>query len=183
MADVSRVVSPRTKKQISDTADHLRRILRLSPFARVQMMPLLEHVLPEVLDHYHFDVVPDSLMKGIEGTTDIVLPIIRLANQTYERLRRSDPDARFTAAHELGHLVFHSGAHVRYARRTKYDCSSDPEWQADRFADNFLVPIQAIVSGTAKPEAIASHFGVPIEVARRRSWAVQSIRKNKGSVK
>lgn len=178
MADISKAVMPRTKAQIYDAANRLRRALCLGPAERVQMVPLLEHVLPEVLDDYLFEVVPDDMMAGIEGTTDISLPIIRLADRTYARLMRSDPDARYTAAHELGHLVFHSGAHVQYARRSTFDCRTDPEWQADRFADAFLMPLQAVLQ-CSSVEQIAMKFDVPFDAAKRRYWDAQTARKSR----
>jgi len=184
MADICKAVLPRTKAQIFDAADRLRVALRLNPSQRVQMVPLLEHVLPEVLEDYLFEVVPDDMMAGIEGTTDISLPIIRLADRTYTKLLRSDPDARYTAAHELGHLVFHSGAHVQYARRSGFDCRTDPEWQADRFADGFLMPLAAVLQ-CRSVEQVAAKFDVPFDAARRQYWVAQTVRKvrkNKGSI-
>lgn len=48
--------------------------------------------------------------------------------------------ARFTLAHELGHLVLHEGPALhRQTAMIKHKVFEDSEWQADYFAE-FLMP-------------------------------------------
>ena len=60
-----------------------------------------------------------------------------------ERVTAHDGRCRFTCAHELGHLLLHRGVSSVF-RETRLDAafSADVyEWQADRFAAAFLMPL------------------------------------------
>lgn len=140
MDDRGRVVQARTAREVEVLANDIRRALGLEAESRVAMLPLLELALPELIDGYEFRVVEDWALGGAEAVTDSHRPIIAMTNRTYQALRRSEPRARMTAAHELGHLMMHCGTPTYYAFGREEDPLTCPERQANNFAAAFLMP-------------------------------------------
>ena len=175
MGSYFRAVKPMSATGIEAAAIQLRRILNIEPDARVQMVQLLENVLPEVLPDYLFHVMPDEEMPGMDGVTAIGTFTVCLSEHTYVDLCVGEPEARLVSAHELGHLVLHSQQHPALARRSFDDERVDPEWQADRFADFWLMPRAGVVRCKSAVE-LASRFSVPLEAAQRRFDEVVSIK-------
>ena len=82
-------------------------------------------------------------MPDVEALTNPDAMTIILRADTYDALCDvSDPKhcrARFTVAHEIGHLILHEGfALARGAVRHKH--YEDSEWQADTFSAELLMP-------------------------------------------
>ena len=176
-------VESRSRDQIERLAAAVRQVFRLGSEERVAMLPLLEIAMPELLPDYEFMIVPDEMIRGKEAVTDLGSPIIRFSEHAYEELRKGDARARFTAAHELGHLLMHSSSRVHYARSIAYDRSSDPEWQANAFAAALLMPEQMFRQMKNTEEAMAT-FGVGYKAANfrasvlRHRWGKKKERKN-----
>lgn len=142
------------------------------------MVNLIETVLDEVLPDYMFCVLPDEEMPGMDGVTAIGSFTICLSEHTYIELCQGNPEARMVAAHELGHLILHSHQQPALARRSFNDDSVDPEWQADRFAEFWLMPTAGVAQCTSVDE-VARRFTVPIGVAHRR---FDHVRKDQGEL-
>lgn len=166
--DNGRIVQPRTKREIEALAANVREVLGLSSDGRVSMLPILEHVLYEVIEDYDFRVCEDREMGKMEGLTDDRKPIIYLKNSTYKALERADPRARMTGAHEFAHLLMHCGMPTYRAFSTEYDPLYDPERQANVFAAAFLMPADAFCRCRTVREAMAK-FGVSQDAALCRA--------------
>lgn len=188
-----RIVAPRSKRQVEAIAEQVRIDLDLDLDGRVSMIPILEEVLYEVIPEYGFHVEEDKVMGRLEGLTDTHRPIIKLRNSVYQALERSDGRARFTAAHEFGHLVLHCGLPTYRAFSDEYQPLYDPERQANIFAAAFLMPAKAFRRCRTIKEAM-SRFGVSKDAAMCRARnlrhnfdlprrAILSVRTNKGSSK
>lgn len=167
MPETYRFVQRRDRKSIAELAEAVRKALHLG-LGRVNMLVLLELTLPDIFEGYQFLVVPDEDMPGAEGLTDLKVPTIRLPDSVYSALEAGETRARYTAAHELGHLLMHSSSHVRYARADSIDRHQDPEWQADVFAAEFLMPEPLFRQVRSVEEAMAK-FGVGFMAANRRA--------------
>lgn len=139
MKNTSKVARPRTRDQLEEIAWRARGDLGLRPFERVPVLPLIEWVLPKLIDGFDYEVVENSKLGKAEATTSADRPLIRLSESTYSALERDNPRARMTAIHEIGHLLLHTNQ-TAYAFQRKYHKHSDPEWQADVFAGAFLMP-------------------------------------------
>lgn len=167
MPDTNRFVEKRSAEEIADLANMVREALQLGQ-ERVAMAPLLELALPEIIDDYELLILPDEQLGTAEGLTDLIKPIICLPERTYSALLAAEPRARFTAAHELGHLLMHTSSHVHYARAEHSDPNSNPEWQANVFASAFLMPETAFRQCRTAQEAM-QRFGVSFSAVRRRA--------------
>jgi Zn-dependent peptidase ImmA (M78 family) len=163
-----RIVPPLSAREVEQIASEVRADLGLDPDDRVSMTPLLEQVLYDVIDDYEFQVAEDAEMGDMDGLTDTRRPVITLKNSVYHALQRADSRARFTAAHEFGHLVLHCRAPIGYASTTKRDPLRDPERQADIFAAAFLMPAEAFRRCRTVSE-VRRKFGVSKDAALCRA--------------
>lgn len=160
-------VQPLGAKEIERYADALREAFGLG-VKDVQMINLVEVVLPEVLPGYQFEVLPDENMPNMAGFTKVNGERqIYLSDSTYEALYNGDPEARHVAAHEFGHLMLHSHQTPVMAKRTGNDDRVDPEMQADRFADCWLAPSEG-VRKCRSPQHVAAKYNITDELAERR---------------
>lgn len=166
--DNGRIVQARTAREVEELAANTREALGLSATGRVAMLPLLEHVLYEVLDEYDFRVEEDRSMGSLEGLTDDQHPIIYLKSSVYNALERGDGRARMTAAHEFGHLLMHCRMPTYRAFSDRYEPLYDPERQANIFAAAFLMPREAFVRCRTVREAMKT-FGVSRDAANCRA--------------
>ena len=135
---------------------------------RLAMQPVLEFALDDMVDGAYYAIDDDHNLQGAEGRTDWHQPVITLAASTYANLRRGDPRARMTVAHELGHLLMHSRAPVYHYRTRAFDKRVNPEWQADYFAAALLMPAYAMRSMKTVKQVMKG-FGVSRGAAIHRS--------------
>jgi IrrE N-terminal-like domain len=85
-------------------------------------------------------------------------------------LLSDDPDANYIAGHELGHIVLHNHDAQPYSGVKKGWIDFEQhsaEWQANKFADYFLVTDQELLRFIS-PDVIAKFCKVPLAVAERR---------------
>lgn len=162
-----RIALPLTREEIEELAWQTRAALGLGPFERVPVANVLEHVLPELIEDYEFRVEESRELAGAEAVTDAFRPVITFGLAAYNRLERDQPRARMTGAHELGHLLLHTGR-TGYAFLRRRDSRLDPEWQADIFAEAFLMPECAFRRVRSITEAMKV-FGVSKDAAWYRA--------------
>lgn len=168
-----RAVQMMTENEIENVAQHIKRIVGLDQTSRIAMIQFIER-MEDWLEDYIFGVLPDEDMPEMAGYTGLDQYEICLSNSTYVALSEGDPQARFTTAHELGHLMLHSKSPTAYARRSGYHRHVDPEWQADHFADVFLMPREGVLSCKDARE-VADRFSVPLDRAELRFQEVTKI--------
>ena len=84
----------------------------------------------------------------------------------------AEPESRYILGHEIGHLVLHSHYDSAFSRDPALQLApfldeESTEWQANRFAPHFLVPVRlARLLGSVS--AIMSQCAVSREVAQER---------------
>lgn len=162
-----RIAPPLNRQEIEDAAWHARAALGLLPFERAPMAQIIENVLPELIHDFYVRVVDTAALLGAEAVTDAAKPVITFGLSEYQNLLRDQPRARMTAAHELGHLLLHTGQ-TSYAFMRKRNPWLDPERQADIFAEAFLMPECAFRRMGSIVEAMQT-FGVSKDAATFRA--------------
>lgn len=143
-----------------------------------------------------FPVDPRKAVEALGGTVEFgedcghpdADGMIKLTNEGSFEIRVREQAAnreRFTLAHELGHLVLHTGffdAEPPIGESDYIDTvymragHSDEESEANEFAGAFLMPArqfhvvarQHLRDGTYDLSPIAEHFGVSVDAARVR---------------
>lgn len=166
------IVAPRSRKQIEEYALAVRRALGVPDSSRVDMLKLLELVLPRLFEDYRFEVVPDRELGDAEATTSMTERCIKFSETCYEAARGGHARYPFTLAHELGHLLLHTGNSAQLARGVSVKPYVNAEWQADAFASAFLMPAHEVAKCSCISDVML-RFGVSRPAAEVRARVLQ----------
>jgi Zn-dependent peptidase ImmA (M78 family) len=153
---------------IGKITDDLRAQFGLSNEPYFPVVEFIEKVLDQHLSYVSFQVGDYETMNGAEGLTDPGGAFIMLREDVYLGACNGKGRPRFTAAHELGHLILHTK--VPFAR---IGPKEDPaayrrsEPQANQFAAELLMPRDLILASDTA-ETIAQRHGVSIDAATHR---------------
>ncbi|MDC5551464.1 ImmA/IrrE family metallo-endopeptidase, partial [Acinetobacter baumannii] len=104
-------VDPLSTVQINAVANKFRTsVLSFSTDQNIDMVDLIENILPTKLG-VNYDILEKEVLGPIEAATNPDKGELIIREDVYEAL--NDPNdpmhgrARFTLAHELGHLILH----------------------------------------------------------------------------
>jgi hypothetical protein len=168
------IASPRSAREIAAIAVTARDILGFNNAYVPNLAGILEIELPKLVPDYTFiveDTVFDSLGNPVFAQTRFMPPSISFTESKYLGLVDNDPHARFTAAHELGHMLLHrTDKKLNRAPgiQSKYNNKSySSEWQANEFAASFLAP-EHIARCFDDPSELAANTLVSLRVAQIR---------------
>ena len=166
---------PLSRDEIRQHATQCRHYLNLGDYQIINAPKLLD-VLSLLWGDYGFQylVLPDESPRfgpREEATTDIATGMIYIKESVFKKAcRRKYDRAAFTICHEIGHFVLHrmlGGVSLaRSISNKKPKIFEDPEWQADTFASEFLMPAQAVKDMNS--EEIRKTFGVSKKCAEVR---------------
>lgn len=135
-------VPPRSRGEIRKIARAVRAITNSPEKAAVDVLEFVENILPDADPEFEFHVVEDHVLRGREAETYPDKKVIRVTETVYRKANMGERRARFTIAHELGHLFLHRGIGLRLARvaaNQEIPAYRDSEWQADSFAGEYLM--------------------------------------------
>lgn len=162
------IVPPRRWIDIGGIADNLRVRFGLQDTPHFPVIEFVEKVLDQRLGMVRFEVGTHSEMQGAEGFTCPHGEFIQLREDVYEGACRGEGRARFTAAHELGHFVMHTGIPLA---RAKLGDTIQPyrlaEPQANQFAAELLMP-GGFIDQLDTAHSIMERHGVSHEAAGNR---------------
>lgn len=134
---------PTSRYKLRMAANKIRKLAGVSDDEPFPVVKFLETIL--LAEGWQFDIVPDDEMPEKYAETIPNEKKFRIRESVYEDAIKDYPRHRFTVAHEIGHLLFHDNLTVSLARNEepipKY---KDPEWQANTFAAELLVPFNKI---------------------------------------
>lgn len=128
---------------------------------------LVEKIVQE--EKYGLNIeICNNLDPRLKGAVALYIPSIHtiiIRESVYEAAANCNHRHRFTIAHELGHAILHKNSELSLARMNSNDIKAyeNPEWQANEFAGNLLLPIHFAVDKT--DEELVEEFGVSYEVA------------------
>lgn len=107
--------------------------------------------------HFEYHVLPDNndrFAENEEANTDMVTGTIYIKESVMvQACKKSSSRAFFTILHELGHYFLHflkadeNLIEVEDSAKVKLYC--DPEWQADTFTSEFLMPYEECLKLTS----------------------------------
>jgi Zn-dependent peptidase ImmA (M78 family) len=152
-----------TARDIARLTRLIRKMLRVHDQKAPNLLVLFEQ-LKRVFPKLRLRIVEDADMPGAEARAYPSYWIIKIRKGILEGLLRGDAGARWTLAHELGHVLLqHPG---RPFRKRGAD-SNFVEEQAHSFAAQMLAPFD-LVKRYRTAEEIALVFHLSAEAARRR---------------
>lgn len=134
------------------------------------IVKFLELIMPKIVENFHIYIADENEMGNVHGLACVEEDCIKIRKDVYEGAIEGNGRDRFTLAHELGHYLMHDKKHVKLARieaGKSIEAFRNPEWQANTFAAELLMPINLI--DTNNPFVIANEFGVSLKAAQIRA--------------
>lgn len=108
------------------------------------IIKFLEHKLPKIDPEFTLEIVEDTELFGAYAAACPYEHLIKVRESVYEGAIKGNGRDRFTLCHELGHYIFHKPENVIFLRADRdIETYRDPEWQANTFAGELLVPVHA----------------------------------------
>lgn len=105
------------------------------------VVKFIENCLPILDPKFVFTILPDCDMKGAYAKAFPDLHLIQVRESVYNLAVKGDYRHRFTLCHELGHYLMHGAQNIVFPRTERTPRPfEDPEWQANTFAGELLVP-------------------------------------------
>ncbi|MGP1598951.1 ImmA/IrrE family metallo-endopeptidase [Peptoanaerobacter stomatis] len=137
--------NPLSRKNIRDMVSEIKKHLGCENFLMFDVIKFLELILPQVFDNFEYEIVEDSQLNCYAKAYPQLNKII-LSESVYNGAVRGNHRDRFTIAHEIGHFFLHDDANISFARGENIKPYENPEWQANTFAAELLVPHNLIKS-------------------------------------
>lgn len=171
------IVPPKSWDAIENTAYDFRSFLGL---ADIPYFPVID-VMEKVLDHklgVTLEVCSLQEMGPAEGYASPQGDFIRLREDVYRNALKGRGRDRFTACHEIGHLLLHANQPLsRVVNENFVPPFRLSEPQANHFAACLLIP-KSFVDPLADEEDLSTEHGTSIRAARlrieyvrRKGWA------------
>lgn len=123
--------------------------------------------MPEFDPDFYMEILPEAKMGECLGITYPKEHKIVLREDVYKGASSGVGMHRFTLAHEIGHYFLHNDRSVVLARtdpKEHMPAYKDPEWQANCFAGELLMPAKLIKGMT--PSEVANNCEVSLSAAR-----------------
>lgn len=148
------IVPPQSYKSIGTESEKLLQILYPQGLQSPCSIPIIKIVNDNMIfeELTGFRLVVDDLTPGVLGQTDFSQNLITIPSEIFYAALAGDGRARFTIAHEVGHVWLHNNYFqgcilenkVAVANRSNIRTFEDPEWQAEAFASAILMPASMV---------------------------------------
>ena len=163
------MAKPRSTKDIRKLATNLREVFELDKTPKFPVVEFLEIVLPIMDSKFEYHIISKDEMGTLHGLTCPEEHCIKIREDVYDRACLGYGRDRFTIAREIGHYLMHGIENITLARlgnNKKVQAYEDPEWQANTFAAELLMPLNLINTNNATE--ISEKFGVSYSAAAIR---------------
>ncbi len=142
------IAEPLSRRDIRGMARLIRKIDGSLNTPYFDIVRFLEIKLPKIDSGFHFEVDTIEEMGECHGLTYPDRNEIHIREDVYDRAVAGSGRDRLTMAHELFHLLQHERRNISFARTGSGEVETfrDPEWQADAFGGELLMP-QHLIRG------------------------------------
>lgn len=139
---------PESRIDLRHLADIVRNKLGIATDKKYIDVTLILERLNFLDPRFSFEVKSDDEFEdGVQAQTDIKSNTIFIRESVYEGAIHNIGRDRMTIAHEILHLILHQPASLTLFRRTSdLPLYKNPEWQAECFAGELLMPYEQIVN-------------------------------------
>jgi len=172
--NMAAIASPLSRKDIHHLTEKIRRTFGIEETESFPIVEVIE-MLPEIDKTFNFLIEEDRYMKPnvyaeyFHSSNEMII-----AESVYDGATNGIGRHRFTLAHELGHYILIKHGEVSFKRigvNARVEQYCNPEWQANEFSGNLLVPINSITNYSET------------EIVKRYivSYQVAEIQKNKNA--
>ncbi len=153
--------APLSRLSKREYVKHIRIVTGTEDIMFFPIVEFMELVLPQLVEGFYYEICSKEKMPNKCGETFPAKNKICIREDIYEKAVNNDPFARFSIAHEIGHLLLHDVGSISLCRLEhgeKLKSFEDPEWQADCFGGEFLMYYPLIKGLT--PSEISEQCGV-----------------------
>ncbi len=156
---------PKSRNSLRDLAFRLRARFGMQHEWEFPIVEFFELVFCVVWD-YDLRVIHPLCMPENHADTDPCNRIIRIREDVYTGAISGHGRDRFTIAHEIGHVLLEHDAPTlaRIDPSVSVPAYKDPEWQANAFAGELLMPYH--LARSCSVDEIASRCKVTTDAAR-----------------
>jgi len=144
---------PVSRKNLRDAAYLIRKMVGLENQLYFPIVEFMELVMPKICPGFDYKYIDADAMGAKHGETFPDRKTILLREDVYYRAVAGKGRDRFTIAHEIKHCLFDGSNRVKlYRLEPDFVVKPfiDPEWQADAFAGELLMPYHLINGLTVK---------------------------------
>lgn len=164
-------VTPRSRASLRRTAMQVLTLCGLQG-PRIPVVEILEHHLAKLGVVYEY--LPGPCMGTDHGRSYPDTGLVQIREDVYKRACAGEGRDRFTIAHEIGHLVLHSGLSLQRTAVSSgpirpYESS---EWQANAFAGELLMPLHWVRARCRDARDLVPLFGVSDHAAQTQWGAL-----------
>ncbi len=147
------IARPLSTNDIISFVKIIRKSFNLHKKLDFPVITFVEKILPEIDPQFNYDYLPQNQMPDKYAYYDNCQNIMVIREDVYDAACNNDGRARFTIAHEIGHYFLHQdGVKLcRMATNEKVVAYLDPEWQANTFASELLMP-RHLIAGMSPSE-------------------------------
>lgn len=163
----SAIATPLSRKVIRNLTRTVRQKINTDQTLYFPVIHFIEWFLPMFDNDFSLEILSISTMGNCHGKSYPSEHKICLRQDVYERACVDVGRDRFTIAHEIGHYFIHTPDKIQYARMESYTqipSYMQPEWQANTFAAELLVPHDLILGMDCS--TIARECAVSYQVAK-----------------
>lgn len=151
------LVRARAAEEIEAKAKEAAALLDLDDTVPRDLLRLVSGGFRLLDTKFRYEVCSDFQMPGADGMTLFDPVGMRVPERVHRSLKLDGHRARFTIAHELGHIMMHPYQELNRAAAEEMversiPCSMSAEWQANTFAGAFLMPVSVC---RAHPDPVA----------------------------
>ncbi len=140
MSNSHYIAPPKSKLKIMEIADELRYNFGLKNELCFPIVEFADLILQKVDKSYSFEVCKTTDMKDNYAQYNPIDNVMTVREDVYNDALRDDGRARFTIAHEVAHYILHGSGIVLARGDSDIKIYQDPEWQANVFASELLMP-------------------------------------------
>lgn len=138
--------TPTSRADLANITNRLRKIMGMENTLYFPIIQTIELILPRVDEKFDYLIVEENELPP--DTYALTYPdesLMLIRKDVYDNVCEDQGRARFTLAHEFCHYLLHDEANISFARSTnEIPAYVDPEWQANTFAAELLIPKKLI---------------------------------------
>lgn len=142
---------PMSRKDIREVANLLKGVLEIPQNQLyIDVVAVLEQLCDQD-EEMSFEIIDDQRMpSNVHAKSDVDSQTMYIKESVYNGAAENNGRDRMTIAHEIFHLLVHQRPSLVLYRRDQGQMKTyeNPEWQADCFAGEFLMPHDEIAKLT-----------------------------------
>ncbi len=158
---------PLSRKEIRESARFIRQLDGTEDELYFDIVRFLDVKLPRLIPEFSLIIEEKDVLGECHGLTYPDKNEIHIRNDVYENAANGNGRDRLTMAHELFHFLQHEKKNISYARvspQGTIEVYRDPEWQADAFGGELLIPAHLV--GYMSAEEVAAKCKVSYKAAK-----------------